>query len=81
MMTRPVNRPTEEQAVTLTHRRAAIRRNLASLPNDWERTLVILHAIGWRVKELAGFEFGVGEKRIGQIILRARRQMELEIRE
>lgn len=77
-MLKPINRPTETQAITLAHRRAAIRANLARLPNDWERVIVLLHAIGFKQVEIAGFEFGVCRARIGQIILRARRQMEGE---
>lgn len=75
----PLNRPTETQALTLAHRREAIRANLARLPNNWERVIVLLHATGWRVNQIATFEFGVGPKRIGQIITRARRQMEERI--
>jgi DNA-directed RNA polymerase specialized sigma24 family protein len=71
-----LNRPTEEQAITLAHRRAAIRRNLGYLRDDYERVLVLLHAIGFKQKELATFQFGIGRQRIGQIILRARRRME-----
>lgn len=73
---RIINRPTEIQAITLAHRRAAIRANLARLPNNWERVIILLHAPGWKVSQIAGFEFGVGPKRIGQIITRARREME-----
>ena len=71
-----LNRPTEEQAAAMIDRRAAIRRNLANLPNDYERVLVLLHAIGFKQAELAGFAFGISRQRIGNIILRARRQME-----
>lgn len=76
-----LDRPTETQALTLTARRAALRANLARLPNNWERVIVLLHATGWKVNQIATFEFGVGPKRIGQIITRARRQMEEAVRE
>lgn len=79
MATNPgLNRPTEEQAITLAHRRAAIRANLARLPNNWERVIVLLCAIGFNQVEISSFEFGVTRQRIGNIIRRARRQMEVD---
>lgn len=69
-------RPTETQAAALADRRAAIRANLALLPNDRQRVIVLLHAMGWKVREIAAFEFGIGYKRVGQIITKARQRME-----
>jgi DNA-directed RNA polymerase specialized sigma24 family protein len=64
------NRPTEEQALTLAARRAALKRNLALLNSDFERVLVLLVLIGFKHREIARFEVGISPQRIGQIIKR-----------
>jgi DNA-directed RNA polymerase specialized sigma24 family protein len=68
---RPINRPTEDQAIDLTARREAMRQNLARLNDDFERVLVLLLAIGFSRREIAQFEVGMGRQRVGQIIKRA----------
>jgi DNA-directed RNA polymerase specialized sigma24 family protein len=60
----------------MTARRAAIRRNLACLHDDYTRVLVLLSAIGFRNTEIAAFAFGIQRSRVGQIIRAARRKME-----
>jgi RNA polymerase sigma factor (sigma-70 family) len=57
-----------------------VRRRLAELPPR-QREVVLLHAAGWRYRELAE-RFGISESRIGHLVVRATERMrEMDARE